>query len=550
MPTSRDAHRDDRSPRDVLLTAEAMREADRITIEDFGLPGFTLMETAGRGATAALARAYGPPSSMRVVVLCGKGNNGGDGLVVARHLVEQGASVHVVLTAPAREMRADPEHNLMLLRTLQNESGASDRLTITSFSGLDALAGTAEPFRPTLYVDALLGTGLTSALREPIAGIVGWLNDRSAPVAALDVPTGLNSDTGEVLGDAVRADRTVTMAAMKTGLAVGRGPEHAGETEVVDIGMPRYVLDQVSGRKGGRSGCAFRTTDADLRRWWPPRGADAYKYSVGMAVVVGGAPGYTGAPVLSSRAAARAGAGYVACACPEAVQPALSRQLTAVPTIALPQADDGGLAPGIVEALGDRHDKARALLVGPGLGRAASTQEAVLDLLATTDRPVVVDADGLNALAGHADRLADLSEGRFILTPHAGEFQRLAGDVDLSDRVGTAQQYARQWNSILLLKGMPSVVAAPDGRAFVCGTGGTALATAGTGDVLAGLCAGLLAQGVAPLEAAAGALHLGGAAADRYATHADPRTLQAPDLIDEVPAVARERFSHDPASKG
>ena len=547
MPTERDPHRADRSPGDVLLTAEAMREADRITIEDFGLPGFTLMETAGRGAASALAQAQGPPSSMRVVVLCGKGNNGGDGLVVARHLVEKGAHVHVVLTAQSREMRADPEHNLTLLRTLQSESDASDRLTITSYSGLDALAGTAEPFRPTLYVDALLGTGLTSALREPIASIVGWLNKQRAPVAALDVPTGLHSDTGEVLGDAVRADRTVTMAAMKTGLAVGRGPEHAGKTEVVDIGMPRYVLNQVS----GRSGCAFRTTDADLQQWWPPRRADAHKYSVGMAVVVGGAPGYTGAPILSSRAAARAGAGYVACACPKAIQPALSRQLTAVPTIALPQADDGGLAPGIVDALGDLHDKARALLVGPGLGRAASTQDAVLDLLATTDRPVVVDADGLNALAGHADRLAELSDGRFILTPHAGELKRLAGDdADLSDRVGTAQSYAERWNSILLLKGMPSVVAAPDGRAFVCGTGGPALATAGTGDVLAGLCAGLLAQGVAPLEAAAGALHLGGAAADRYATHADPRTLQAPDLIEQVPAVARERFSHNPVSKG
>lgn len=524
-----------------------MRDADRITIEEFGLPGFTLMEVAGRGATDALVDAYGPAPGLRALILCGKGNNGGDGLVVARHLAERGASVHVVCAAEDDEMRDDPAHNLRLLRALEAESASQRpepetlRLQITAFDSLQSLRQTIRTMRPTLCVDALLGTGLTSAPREPIRSMVQALNEQSAnepsvPVVALDVPTGLHSDTGRALDTCVRANRTITMATPKTGLVLNDGPTLAGPVDVVDIGMPRHVLDRVAQSPG----CALRTTDADLRRWWPARARDAHKYSVGMTIVVGGAPGYTGAPVMASQAAARAGSGYVACACPASIQPALAQQpqMTAIPTLALPDTDDG-LAPGIADTLGDRLRKARALLVGPGLGRADATAEAVRELLADTTLPVVVDADGLNALAGS---IRDMNpDGRWILTPHAGEFRRLAGrDVDLDDRVRVAQTYAERWNVVLLLKGHPSVVAAPKGRAFIGGTGGPTLATAGTGDVLAGLCAGFLAQGLEPLHAAAAAMHLGGAAAERFAEHADPRTLQAPDLIDAIPDAARD----------
>ncbi len=527
-----------------------MREADRITIDEFGLPGFTLMEVAGRGATDALLDAYGPATGLRALILCGKGNNGGDGLVVARHLVERGATVHVVCAAEDDEMRDDPAHNLRLLRALkaQYESlhteSEEPRLEITAFNGLQSLRQAIRIMRPTLCVDALLGTGLTSEPREPIRSMVQALNEQSAneqpaPVVALDVPTGLHSNTGRALKTCVHADRTLTMAALKTGLALNDGPTLAGPVDVVDIGMPRHVLRRVA----QSSGCALRTTDDDLRRWWPQRAHDAHKYSVGMTIVVGGAPGYTGAPVMASQAAARAGSGYVACACPASIQPALAQkpQMTAIPTLALPGTDNG-LAPGIVDTLGEQLEKARALLVGPGLGRADATAEAVRELLADTTLPVVVDADGLNALAGS---IQDMSPGgQWILTPHAGEFRRLAGrDIDLDDRVGVAQSYAERWDAVLLLKGHPSVVAAPNGRTFVGGTGGPMLATAGTGDVLAGLCAGFLAQGLEPLHAAAAALHLGGAAAERFAAHADPRTLQAPDLIDAIPAAARNRIA-------
>lgn len=522
------------SPCPPALTAEAMRAADRYTMEDFGVPSRTLMEVAGRGCAERIQEAYGALDGDTVTILCGKGNNGGDGLVVARHLFSAGAHVQVVLTAPAGDLSDETAHNLALLRTLQRESADADRLIIEENTDAGSMAGQEGA---ALYVDALLGTGLTSALRAPIHGIVEWLHDRPAPVVALDVPTGLHSDTGEVMGTAVAADRTVTMAAPKVGLLVGEGPSLAGAVDVVDIGIPAFVMDEVAEAPG----CVRQTTDAAVRRWWPERGRDAYKYSVGAALVVGGSPRFSGAPIMASRAAERSGAGYVTCAGPETIQSTLAGSTPSIPTQPLPTAGDGGLAPeGVCEAVAE--SRAEAVLVGPGLGRAESTERAVRRLVDTTDRPLVLDADALNALAGPADDLLPCADGRWILTPHEGEFRRLVeGEVDLTDRVRVVREYAQRWNVVLLLKGSPSLVAAPDGRTLVGSTGTPALATAGTGDVLAGQCVGLLAQGLSPLEAAATALHLGGAAARRYARTRDPRTMNASDLIGELSRATAER---------
>jgi len=537
LPDSPNAPTDASAP--PLLTADAMQAADRYTIEEYGLPGFTLMESAGRGCAESIRTEYGPLEDEAVVVLCGKGNNGGDGLVVARRLCAVGARVHVVLTSAPDALRDDPSRNLALLRALREE-GVGERLTVESLDTLGALAETANRLAPRLYVDALLGTGLTSDLREPVRSVVEWVNDRPAPVVAIDVPTGLHSDTGAVLGAAVRAERTVTMAAPKGGLYVGDGPRHAGQVSVVDIGIPAFVLD----RAAERPGCARLTTDAAVRSWWPARPADAYKYSVGTALVVGGSRRFVGAPAMAAAAAARSGAGYVTCACPAPVQSTLAGADPSVPTLSLPADEEGQVSPDGVETV--REQRADALLVGPGLGRAPGPRRFVHRLLEGTDRPLVIDADGLNALA---DAEADWTEHAapdWILTPHEGEFRRLAGDVDLTDRVRTVQAHARRWGVVLLLKGSPSIVAAPDGRTYVGSTGTPALATAGTGDVLAGQCVGLLAQGLDPVEAAAAALHLGGAAARRYAATRDARTLTAPDLVEELSRATRDRLGPTP----
>ena len=523
------------------LTADAMREADRYTIEEYGLPSITLMEVAGRGCTEHIQAAYGPLDGEVVVIFCGKGNNGGDGLVVARHLLADGAQVHVVLTSAPGDLSEDAAHNLSLLQQLKDEAAGDTRLTIEVLDDLGALMDTIDARALRLYVDALLGTGLTSDVREPVRSLVERMNERDVATVAIDVPTGLHSDTGAVLGVAVQADRTVTMAAPKVGLRIGEGPVHAGPVDVVDIGIPSFVLDWVA----GQSGCVRETTDAAVRAWWPERSHDAYKYSVGTALVVGGAPQFAGAPVMAAKAAGRNGAGYVSCACPRTVQPTLSGALTTIPTHPLPTGDDGGIAPNTaLDALTDILDKADALLVGPGLGRAPQTEQFVRRLVRETDMPLVLDADGLNALAGRINELAEQRDAPWLLTPHAGEFRRLVGDdVGLTDRVRAVQEYADRWGAVCLLKGTPSIVAGPDGRTFIGSSTPPALATAGTGDVLAGQCVGLLAQGVPPLEAAAAALHVGGAAAERYGATHDSRSMVATDLLDMIPRVAAERFA-------
>lgn len=522
------------APAPPALTADAMQAADRYTIEEYGLPGFTLMESAGRGCAAAVRSAYGPFKGDAVIILCGKGNNGGDGLVVARRLYAAGARVHVVLTSDPDELRDDPAHNLELLTQLRAED-SDGQLTIATLDTLRALEETANQLTPRLYVDALLGTGLTSELREPIRSLVAWLNDRAEPTVAIDVPTGIHSDTGTVLGAAVSAERTVTMAAPKVGLVVGEGRNYTGHMEVIDIGIPAFVMD----REAKAPGCVRLTTDGAVRTWWPTRASDAYKYSVGAAMVVGGSRPYVGAPTLASKAAVRSGAGYVTCACPETIQNTLAASLADVPTLPLPSSQEG-VSPDAVDRI--REERADAVLVGPGLGRESSTRQFVDELVQTIDRPLVIDADGLNALADANHDWTEYSDGNWILTPHEGEFRRLAGDVDLDDRVRTVQTHAQQWNVVLLLKGNPSIVAGPEGSTYVCTTGTPALATAGTGDVLAGQCVGLLAQGLDPLEAAATALHLGGAAAQRYATTRDGRSMAASDLVEELPATLHERL--------
>lgn len=521
-----------------------MRAADAFAIDAFGLPSRVLMESAGRGAADCIARDFGPLDEKTVAIFCGKGNNGGDGLVVARRLLALGTGrVRVVpLSTSADDLSEDAARNLQLLKQLQRETGP-ERLSITPFESLRSL-GAQTP--ADLHVDALLGTGLTSALREPMQGLVGWLNKQPQPTIALDVPTGLHTDTGAPLGNAVRADLTTTIGARKTGLVLGEGPQHAGRVAALEIGIPAFALHRPAAE--GQNGCAFLTTDAAVRAWLPERAPDAYKYSVGLALVVGGAPGMTGAPTMSASAAARVGAGYVSCACPAGAQDTLNSKLTAVTTTALPAHPEGnGLAPrAALDALAAPLEKAQGLLIGPGLGRAPGTQRFVRLLLEEADVPTVIDADGLNALAGQSDAwFKKHSQGQWVLTPHAGEFKRLADDegTPSENRLRTTQSYAEHWRSVLVLKGSPSVVAGPTGRAYVCSTGNPALATAGTGDVLAGLTTGLLAQGMEPLRGAAAALHLGGAAADRYTTQRSARSMVAPDLIDELPSLLHQRFS-------
>ena len=389
-----------------------------------------------------------------------------------------------------------------------------------------------------LYVDALLGTGLSKSLREPILGLVQFLNEMVRPVVALDVPTGLHADTGVVLGAAVKAQLTVTMGALKQGLLIGCGPDHTGRTEVVDIGVPGWILDDVQQKHSA----VYLTDDVAVKAQLPVRPRTAHKYSAGTALVVGGSRHYVGAPVMASLAAARVGAGYVTCATSYEAQPIVAAKMIETVTVGLPMVAGGGLDPeggGVV--LEPHVTKCDALLVGPGLGRENGTRHFILKLLERTPVPTVVDADGLDAVGTVPGYIARHAQGRWILTPHEGEFRRLV-DMDMTDRVRVARRAAQGWNCVLVLKGMPTLVAWPAGTVCICATGGRALATAGTGDILAGLCVGLLAQGLSPKWAAVCAVHLGGAAADRWAKRRAPSSMVATDMLAELPHAIAERF--------
>jgi len=508
-----------------LLTAVAMRAADAYTIDTLGIPGRVLMETAGQRAAQIIAERYGPVAGQPVAIACGKGNNGGDGLVVARALLDRGAQVHVLSPIPASGYSGDAKGNAQVLHQLADAYGSALRWTVVDTP--EAMPGTDE-LNPSVWVDALLGTGLSDAPREPLATLIRCMNAHAAPTVALDVPSGLNSDTGQAHPPTVQADTTVTFGAEKVGLRVGAGPEQAGTIRAVRIGIPQHVLH----KHVREPGCALGTTDAYVQVQWPERTRQSHKYNVGMALVVGGSTPYAGAPAMAARAAARSGAGYVACAVPASIQETVAGHSPAFPVHAWPNRLSDA-ADVLQQPLG----KARTLLIGPGLDPETAAP-VVHNLLDAFDGPVVLDAGALHVVK---ERLASkgATPAPWILTPHEGEFARLAGtkpaDLDAPSRIHLTQQYAAEWGVTLLLKGYPSVVANPEGRTFVGLAGGPALATAGTGDALAGLIAGFSAQGLPLVDAAACAMHLGGRAAEYVAAQQDARTLTPLDLIEACP---------------
>ena len=521
-----------------LLTTDGMRAAEAATIERWGIPARVLMETAGRAAADAVADLLGgsgqvrasPAGSlgaqgMRVAVLCGPGNNGGDGFVVARTLHARGAVVHV-LAAEAGQEGADRRENRLLAERL-----AGDRLCLVASP--EALSG---PF--DAVVDAVLGTGATGALRPAIAPLAAWINGQHAPVVALDVPTGVDATTGEAADGAVRAAVTVAFGAVKTGAVVGAGAALAGRVVVAEIGVPEAEIEAAA--------AAHRATDAWVSATLPRRAADAHKYSAGRAVAVVGSRAFTGAAVLASTAALRAGAGAVVCCTPASVQPTVDAHSAEVMVEACPETSSGALTLAAFDAITERMAAADAVLVGCGLGRAPETARLVRALLRRAAVPVVLDADGLRAFAGHPAALAERAAGApLVLTPHLGELRALVGD-DRYDpdgvaggRIAAVRDLAARWNAVVLLKGMPSVVGTPDGRVFVGPPGEPALATAGSGDALAGTVVAFLAQGLGAAEAAVCALHVGTAAA-RRAGGPTGAGVVASDLVAHLPgALAR-----------
>ena len=490
-----------------LLTVAAMRRVDEAEIAG-GTPGIALMERAG-AAVAACARTLSPPDG-RILVLCGPGNNGGDGFVAARLLAAEGYPVELRLLGDPAALAGDAAR------------------AAAGWRGRVGAAGTAvESGAYALVVDALFGAGLSRDLAGEPAALIDALNGAGVPVLAVDVPSGIDGDTGAVRGTAVRASATVTFVALKPGHLLQPGRAHCGALHCVDIGTGEAALAQAL---AGEAAPLFRN-DPDLwRRAFPRLSAESHKYTRGHALVLSGPAYRTGAARLGARGALRVGAGLVTVAAPADAMAENAAHLTAIMLRACDGPDD------LDDLLTD--ERLNVVLAGPGLGTGAATRDLVA-VAAAAGRHLVLDADALTSFKGQAPLLADhLAQGasHAVLTPHAGEFLRLFAGTDAVadglDKLARARRAAAVAGAVVVLKGADTVIAAPDGRAAINAHGTPYLGTAGSGDVLGGLVAGLLAQGMAPFEAACAAVWLHGDAGMRHGPG-----LIAEDIPDLMPAV-------------
>ncbi len=514
-----------------LLSAAQMQELDRQTIEDVGIPGVVLMENAGRGMAEHIIERFVSLKPGPVLVLAGKGNNGGDGYVIARHLIESGWQVVSLVLAARDAIQGDAAVNLNVL-----EACGGRVLFATDVAALEqALAQQTET---SLVVDALFGTGLTKPVAGLYAEAISWINRSPSAVAAVDIPSGIDASTGQILGQCVSADLTVTFAFPKTGQVSYPGAGFVGELVVVDIGIPSKVASQVGDE-------SLFVTRQEARSMLPVRPQDGHKGTFGHLLVAAGSVGKSGAAVMTSEAALRGGCGLTTLACPATVQPVVAARLTEV--MSAPLADvDGEVCLQALPDLQALTSEKQAVAIGPGFGLGEQAAEVVRRLLAECPLPMVVDADGLTALVGHL-KLLETRQASLVLTPHPGEMARLA-QIPISEvqenRVVVARDFALRYGVVLVLKGARTVVALPDGRIRINASGHAGMASGGMGDVLTGLIGSFLAQGLEADRAAVLAVFLHGHAADRLvAVHGDAGLL-AGDLIAELPA-ARQALNRE-----
>ncbi len=498
-----------------LYTAQEMRTIDRLAVDEVGIPGVVLMERAGLGAAAEILAHW--PDCLRVAVICGAGNNGGDGFVVARHIAATGRLVQVLMVEPESKVRRESRTNLGILHKLGvpvrrvNATGWR-----TALENID------------LVVDAMLGTGVTGPPRPNVEIAVDAVHRAGVPVVALDVPSGIDASTGEVAGRAVAADLTITFHGLKAGLAISPGRMHAGRVRVVDIGIPASL------EAPGSQALATVAVRAAI----PPRERWHTKYTAGRVLCVGGSTGMTGAIALTARAASRAGAGIVFAATPKPIAEALDVAIPEVQFRGVIADPDGRITVAAAEEVAELVDRVDAVVIGPGLGSSDQTTAFVRWALRHTG-PLVLDASALTTLAGSLDQLAGREAIPTLLTPHEAELAALLGierEHVAAHRLASVRAAAEISRCTVLLKGEDTIISRPDGN-YVVARSHKSQASAGTGDVLAGVAATLMARGMAPCAAATCAATACGLAAEWAASDLADAGVIASDLIERLPAV-------------
>ena len=504
-----------------ILTAESMREVDRAAIEDFGIPSLVLMENAAIGLADAIADVF--PNTASAAIFCGPGNNGGDGLALGRHLGVRGYHVELNLASGGRETRGDALIQLNICRNQGlpiREIGPDDSLQMA----LEAAAGV------DLVVDALFGVGLKRPLEGEFAELVEALNCLPRPRVAVDLPSGLSGSRWDIPGPHLEAELTVTFGAPKVAHIFAPASDAVGQVVVADLGVPPELIERAEGD-------LHLLLAEELAGELMPRPVASHKGDYGHVLLVAGSVGKAGAAILSARAAVRSGAGLVTVATPREIVQTVDASSLESMTFPLLQTETGALAPEASSQVQELSAGKRVLGVGPGLGQDPSTVEAVRSLVLESELPLVLDADGLNAFVS-ACRLLRERKAETVLTPHPGELARLlemtSAEVQ-SDRIRAARHGALESGAIVVLKGHQTLIASPEGSVFVNPTGNPGMATGGTGDVLTGLLAGLMAQGYDALSGARLGVFLHGLAGDLAATGTSEAALVAGDLLDHLP---------------
>ncbi len=507
----------------LLLTAREMAELDRKTITQIGIPGTVLMENASRGAAAFFLEAAPDLIGRRICVVAGSGNNAGDGFVLARIFHSLGARVEVLCLSSPQKLTGDALINFNILVKIGIKAHIWDE------SG-DFQAQFQLVEQCGAVIDAIFGTGLNSEVKGHYRQIIDRINELPVPVLAVDVPSGLDSSTGRVMGSAIKATATATFGFLKIGLVVEPGSELAGKIRVVDIGIP-FDLAVAAGIK------RYYLTREVASLWIAPRRPDVHKGIAGHACVLAGSRGKTGAASLISLGAARAGAGLVTLFIPESLNPIVEVKLTEPMTLPIPETPEQAPALSALPLILDFISNKQALAMGPGISTAEETTALVKELLLKVPCPIVLDADGITAVSDDPGILLK-SAAPLVLTPHPGEMARLLGSTPQEvqqNRVEIASKFSKDYGVCLLLKGHRTIIASPDGRLAVNSSGNPAMASGGMGDALTGIIAGLLAQGMAPFEAACLGAYVHGAAADRVISGVSTRGLLASDILDELP---------------
>ncbi|MCK5542626.1 MAG: NAD(P)H-hydrate dehydratase [Desulfobacterales bacterium] len=511
-----------------LVTAKEMQQIDRETIESFGIPGRTLMENAGRGAYTMLVQTFPNIFSQKVGIIAGRGNNGGDAFVIARYLMEKGIHTNVFILCSKDKITGDAKANLdLLLKLIQNHKACS---IIEIVDQNDFKKNKPRLLHHDIFVDGILGTGLNSDVRGFFKEIIAALNNSKSPVFSIDIPSGLNADTGKPWGISINATATATFAHPKPGHILHPGDKHTGELEVVDIGIPGFITEKFNPKLN-------LLEERDIKMLFPPRDSESHKGNFGHVLILAGSPGKTGAAALAANAAMRCGTGLVTLGVPESLNSFVEPQVTEAMTYPLPDDGKGILIESAFEKILKLAKDKDAIAIGPGIGTDKSTKKLIEKLVKKLDVPLVLDADCLNLISENLQILKK-AKSDIILTPHPGEMARLSSTTTKEiqeNRLESAQNFSNKFGITLVLKGANTIISLADKKAYICPVGNPGMASGGMGDVLTGIIAGFRAQGFSSENASIAGVYIHGLCGEILAESMGAFGFLASDMVKTIP---------------